>query len=426
MNKPETSMQALSSRNLPVGCFWEVLPSSVIEILRGGAAAKEGPPAHSHLRSNMASRDWFDIKFLESASNVRRVLKKTTGRLPSATIATEIAVCIEQGRSLFELALSAPLQIRPLQLYYGVLSFAKAVIIARTYNSIATIDQTHGLSDISNPVSELAELRLKVLDRGVFQKFSEVVGAMGCIRYYDASSMLKRERKPFDNAAGLSGKEILLKEILARTPGLDKAFKKTFDEEASSAVLDLNIRYDDVRLRISDDQVFTDKESLLALIEQLRRRFPFLDQWCFHEASSAFDQSTITFRNTNKPQIGEFSEKITVKVGNNIVGQSGPYTEWVPFTSILPALAGGITNAMPTAMQPYDGALLSEFSTQFMGCFLLSSLVRYRPQIWQKAISRSVSENSPADDSALALIEQFNDVVFSSFPGLVVHAIDGS
>src|SRR5215831_7337854 len=98
----------------------------------------------------MRSRDWYDIKFLESASNVRRVLKKATGRMPSATVATEIGVCIEQGRSFFELAQSAPLQIRPLQLYYGLLSFAKAVIIARTSNSIATIDQTHGLSDISD------------------------------------------------------------------------------------------------------------------------------------------------------------------------------------------------------------------------------------------------------------------------------------
>jgi hypothetical protein len=116
-----------------------------------------------------------------------------------------------------------------------------------------------------------------------------------------------------------------------------------------------------------------------------------------------------------------------VNVGSDFTVQLGAQTgEHIPFTSILPALAGGTTNTVTTAMQPYDGVSLSEFSTQFMGCFLLSSLVRYRPQIWQKAISRSVSANSPADDMALALIEQFNDVVVSGFPELVVHAIDRS
>ena len=175
----------------------------------------------------MNSRDWYNIKFLESASNVRRTLKKATGRLPSATIASEIGVCIEQGRSFFELALSAPLHIRPLQLYYGVLSFAKAVIIARTYDSIATIPQTHGLSDISEPTGALTELRLKVLDRGVFQRFSEVVGTMGCIRYYAPFAMQKRVEKPFDEPNKLSEKKISLKDILARTPTLDKLFKKS-------------------------------------------------------------------------------------------------------------------------------------------------------------------------------------------------------
>lgn len=182
-----------------------------------------------------------------------------------------------------------------------------------------------------------------------------------------------------------------------------------------------------MRLRIVDDHLFTNKQSLLEMIDKWRARFPFLDQWCFCEANHAWDKSLITFRNIPKPPIGEFADQIMAKVGNDFkIEPEAPASDQIPFTSILPALAGGITKKTETAMQPYDGVLLSEFSTQFMGCFLLSSLVRYRPQIWQKAISRSVSENSPADDSALALIEQFNDVVLSSFPELVVHAIDGS
>ncbi len=74
-------------------------------------------------------------------------------------------------------------------------------------------------------------------------------------------------------------------------------------------------------------------------------------------------------------------------------------------------------------MQPINDVKLHEYALQFLGTFLLSSLVRYRPQIWQNAISRSVTANSAADDRALSLIEKFLDVTLSGFPNMVVHVI---
>jgi hypothetical protein len=70
-------------------------------------------------------------KLLESATNVRGLLGNSMGRTPSASIAREIAVCIQQGRLFFEAAAVAPIQIMPLQIYYGVVAFAQAVIVAR-------------------------------------------------------------------------------------------------------------------------------------------------------------------------------------------------------------------------------------------------------------------------------------------------------
>jgi len=46
------------------------------------------------------TNDWYDIKFLESAINVRELIGSSTGRKPSARIAREIAVCIQRvGRN---------------------------------------------------------------------------------------------------------------------------------------------------------------------------------------------------------------------------------------------------------------------------------------------------------------------------------------
>ena len=75
-------------------------------------------------------------------------------------------------------------------------------------------------------------------------------------------------------------------------------------------------------------------------------------------------------------------------------------------------------------MQPIQNVKLHEYALQFIGTFLLSSLVRYRPQIWQNAISRSITAESAADDRALSLIENFLDDTLSGFPGMVVRIID--
>ena len=79
--------------------------------------------------------DWYDIS-LESATNVRQLIKRSTDRQLSTSIAREISVSIQQGRLFFEAAAGAPIQIRPLLIYYGVVGFAQAVIVARKNASL--------------------------------------------------------------------------------------------------------------------------------------------------------------------------------------------------------------------------------------------------------------------------------------------------
>ena len=90
----------------------------------------------------MPSVNWNKLKFLESTTNLKAVIKQSTGRSPSTEIARDIAACLQQGRIFFEIASAAPLQVQPLQLYYGVVGFAKAIILARNVQSIATVAQS--------------------------------------------------------------------------------------------------------------------------------------------------------------------------------------------------------------------------------------------------------------------------------------------
>lgn len=50
--------------------------------------------------------------------------------------------------------------------------------------------------------------------------------------------------------------------------------------------------------------------------------------------------------------------------------------------------------------------------------------MRYRPQIWTHAISRSVVSGEPADDKALSLIERFLDLNRAVIPEMVVTVLN--
>lgn len=60
----------------------------------------------------------------------------------------------------------------------------------------------------------------------------------------------------------------------------------------------------------------------------------------------------------------------------------------------------------------------------FLGLYLLSSLVRYRPHhIWVHSIRGRTTQNRTADDHCMALIEKFLDHTLNGFPGFVVNAM---
>lgn len=377
------------------------------------------------------TNDWYDIKFLESATNVRELIGNSTGRKPSAGIAREIAVCIQQGRLFFEAAAEAPIQIKPLQIYYGIVAFARAVIVATKCTSLSTLARAHGLTDITQDNAGIEALSLRVENGGTFQEFNDAIAPLGRIWYFD-NSMPKWYKKPFDAAAGLSGQRIEITDILARVPGLAGKFSQTFDLPAKAIPITLNVDTPNIGhcvLRIDDPFLFSDRASLVAFIKGLRTKYPFLNRWRFVDAVQGWGNSIINFDNADgRNDENSLSEGNLVQTSNNgfadrrVIAMGYPPIS--PAADILPPLSGGYVHTHAYAMQPINNVRLHEYALQFLGAFLLSSLVRYRPQIWQNAISRSFTAYSAADDRALSLIEKFLDDTLSGFPAMVVRVID--
>jgi hypothetical protein len=376
--------------------------------------------------------DWYDIKFLESADNVSELVKWSTGRKPSAGIAREISVCIQQGRLYFEAANGAPIQIKPLLIYYGVVGFAQAVIVAVSNLSLSTLARGHGLTNITPLDGGVESLILRFEKSGTFQEFNDAIAPLGRIVYYD-NYMPKWYQKPFDSASGLTGQDISIKEILARIPRLAGRFRQTFGSPAKMTGIMLHFATPNTgrcELRIDDPDLYTDRIGLAAAVQRWRADYPFLTRWRFVEATHAWGNAVLTFDNAPASDEDDMAFANLVLASNNgfanarvIMGGAGNI--FVPAEDILPPLSGGYVRSADTyVLQPVAGVTLSEYSLQFSACFLLSSLVRYRPQIWQNAISRSVTQHKSADDRSLSLIEQFLDEVLNGFPNMVVHVID--
>lgn len=372
--------------------------------------------------------DWDEVKFFESAGNVADALKKTNGRRPSAECSRGIAVCMQQGRSFLESAKGAPLEIRPLLVYYGVVAFSKTVVLACNPRSLNALKPSHGLSDISSGNSKILNIVARVEASGTFQEFSSAVAALGRIKYFDREFMPQHAVKPFDDAANLVGTRVNLKDVLGRVSGLTSLYRKTFDEPPQLLTIWLEkagIDGEYAQIRIDDPEVLEDRAHLQRIVQRLRQQFPFLEKWHLVQASRAWGNSILQFGSVVADHNSEFSVEVLKERDGRFRMDGYEDLPCRGFLEIIPPLGGGLKNQHPFAIAPINGVELSEYSAQFIGAFLLSSLVRYRPQTWQHGLSRSVHENVPADDRELALIERFIEIVQEQFPGLAVRAING-
>src|SRR5215831_2902025 len=102
--------------------------------------------------------DWYKCKFLESSENLKPLIKSRIDKTPSTHITREIAACLQQGRLFYEAAAGSPLEIRPLQQFYGMIGFAKSLVVARTLRSLSTMSHGYGLKDISLANSRIEDL----------------------------------------------------------------------------------------------------------------------------------------------------------------------------------------------------------------------------------------------------------------------------
>lgn len=127
----------------------------------------------------MKDSHWKGLTLFESHDYVRRWYKNAHGKDPNAAKVKQINACFNQARQYFANAATADLSVRPLLLYYGVLSFGRGVILAnnpkkneealKPQHGLETVDWQHTLSD---GIDNILELQIRAVG-GTFPELAE-------------------------------------------------------------------------------------------------------------------------------------------------------------------------------------------------------------------------------------------------------------
>lgn len=379
----------------------------------------------------MSRMDWHRCKFLESCDNLKPLVKRRFGREPNTSTAREIIACLQQGRLFYEAAEHSPLEIAPLQLFYGMVGFSKALIVASSLRPLSTLKPSHGINDVSAAMSRIADQRVKIGEGGTFQEFNDVAAKLTRVCYMNFRTNGRHTVfLPSAESSQLSGISLSLREILTRIPGLEPLYKMTFGADAQTASMTIQtprLSSGSFQIQIQDDAIFSDLESLKEIVGRWRERFPFLRRWRLESAGYAWGHTFVDFGNLPTDDLDEFSEEYATCENGTFqhIAKSANGVRRFRLKEGLDAV-GSYLSGGSYLISPVQGSNFSEFSLQYLALFLLSSLVRYRPQIWAHSISRSVIGDKPADDSMLSLIEKFLDLNRSTIPELVVGVLNPS
>jgi hypothetical protein len=218
-------------------------------------------------------------------------------------------------------------------------------------------------------------------------------------------------------------------------------YKKTFDEPPKFARCSHFSEEEDdeeiIQFGLGDYRPFHDLSSLEVTVKELRNRFPFLNNWRVKYASPGM---YIKFANLAGKPDSEFSPETLEERSNAFyLGLSYQSTQGSVLTrspsvrfsvediaNHCQPVTGSLTRGIESCYlaEPLNNHFLSEVSLYYLGMFLLSSLVRYRPNLWANVIAGRSFPEKPVNDRTLALIEEFINLSFTVFSQATVVVID--
>ncbi len=337
---------------------------------------------------------WEELSLYESRDLITKLYKEKHNRSLSSEKSHEIVSFVAQGREYFQSArLSAEL-VRPLLLYYGVLSFSRAIILFLNTNSRAnSIATSHGLSAknwrnvLSKGIAELPNIVIEFTG-GTFSELSKVTSNLERSKIYTGPFPSQIKVESINNSV-IEGNQINLKQVLSQIQELSELYIYTFNEFSNcylSSIFTLG--------KQTDYSIFTTKIGLPE-IEDIKRKFnlPSDTQFMRRDSCNFFGNiENLWFRITHPQLDDNYSLDIQVKQGAK------------GLSYIVSPLSNGLK--------------LSSLSYLFLASFSLGMLVRYYPSHWLSLINRAKG------DRVYPLLKATSNLIETKFPQLVLEELN--
>lgn len=171
---------------------------------------------------------WEVLINYESNELVRRRYKELHNREANAAHASEICASFSQGAAYFASAKNADRVVRPLLLYYGVLSLARgtAIFLRRGIRE-ASLSPAHGLitvnwgQTLARPDNDIGNIRIRVANSGSIHEFADATGNQTLMRLNQSTINQIRTHDTFT-----VDQEFTLADILSRIPELMQQYAR--------------------------------------------------------------------------------------------------------------------------------------------------------------------------------------------------------
>jgi hypothetical protein len=337
---------------------------------------------------------WSHLTLFTSREVLERRYQSHHGREISAGKAKEIISHLEQGRQYFDSAASAGILAGPLEQYYGVLSFARAIVLFKNpLAREANLKPGHGLKATLQGDDSIDQIEIRI-QSGSFDDLLQAIDNSDHAYVTDhgndatlflASSMTKRLKQQLPKPA--VGQGCIFIELLGRIPALRELYQQSLAERPSCYQAYVSVFSGGQSLRVSFGEAPLGLPPSAELLQTLG--FP-------QDATVAEPQT-------------QYNEQMIVTVHRQ-VGERTVYDE-------IPHLGVGQPVGQALIARYPGGWSLNRLATYFMASHVLSSLVRYHPTRWAQLI------NHERDDRLLPLITELRRLIQTEFVQLVLDEL---
>ncbi len=332
----------------------------------------------------MDRRTWEGISNYESFEIVREVYRARHGRLPGTGHAREISSPFTHARSYFRSATTAERTVKPLLLYYGVLSLSRGLTLFLSRGRReSTLAPAHGLkvedwgAELCKASPDFGQLRVSVTASGTFRDLGVATNHRSFLKANSSKPNYTHEVDP-----PATGKRFSLTDIVARIPALREPYRAWKGAQLCCE--------------------FMSSQELGRESGRVTVRIPKAGQPTVNRivAEKIFEGTEFTFKvETSAFFIFDGPDSVSALPG-------------VTDRTNEDFLAIG--DLWTVARYP-EGCKLSKIQTLFILSYFLGMLVRYYPTQWTALVHGQI------DDAALPSLASATELLEGQFPRLVLE-----